>query len=165
MFKKILVVALLALPMGIFAQDKIAYVNTQETQAEMPETKAAFAELEKAQKQIETELQTLEDEFAKKYKVWAEQSDTLIASIKTRRAQELQEIRQRAETYQQESQQQLQAKYEELMKPIQQKLFDTIKLVGEENGFAYVLDKTLFLFIAPTAVDATPLVRKKLGLQ
>ena len=165
MFKKILIVALLVLPLGVFAQDKIAYANTEETMNDMPETKAMMAELEKAQKQIEAELKTLEDEYGKKFKIFSEQSDTLIESIKVRRVQELNEIRQRAETYQQESQQQLQAKYGELVTPIRQKLLDTIKVVGEENGFTYIMEKGAFLFMAPTAIDATPLIRKKLGLQ
>ena len=165
MFKKFLIVALLVLPLGVFAQDKIAYVSTQEIVADMPETKAAYAELEREQKQVESELMTLEDEWSKKYKTFSEQSDTLIESIKTRRFQELQELRQRAESYQQDSQQALQAKYNELFAPIHQKLLDTIKAVGEENGFAYVMEKGAFLFIATTATDATPLVRRKLGLQ
>ncbi|GHS91194.1 membrane protein [Bacteroidia bacterium] len=165
MFKKIVVVALLALPFGIFAQDKIAYVNTQEVMIAMPETKAMQAELEKMQKQIETEVKTLEDEFSKKYQAFAQQQDTLVESIKIRRATELNEIRQRAESYQQDSQQQLYAKQQELLTPIQKKLLDTIKLVGEENGYIYILEKSAFLFTAPNSIDATPLVKKKLGLQ
>ena len=165
MFKKILVVALLVLPLGVFAQDKIAYVNTQEIMMDMPESKAALAELEKFQKQIESELITLEDEWNKKYKTFAEQSDTLIESIRIRRLTELQELQQRAESYRQDSHQQYEAKTGELFTPIRQKLLDTIKAVGEENGFTYVMEKGAFIFIATAAVDATPLVRKKLGLQ
>ncbi len=165
MFKKILVVALLALPLGMFAQDKIAYVSFQEIMLAMPETKAAQAELEKTGKQIESELKTLEDEFAKKYQTFAQQSDTLVESIKTRRMTELQELRQRAESYREDAQQQMYTKQNELMAPIQKKLADTIKLVGEENGYTYIMEKGSFLFTAATAIDATPLVRKKLGLQ
>ncbi|MDR3062321.1 MAG: OmpH family outer membrane protein [Dysgonamonadaceae bacterium] len=165
MFKKIVVVALLAFPVGIFAQDKIAYVNTQEVMYAMPETKAMQAELEKMQKQIETELKTLEDEFSKKYQAFAQQQDTLVESIKIRRTTELSEIRQRAESYQQDSQQQLYKKQQDLIAPIQKKLLDTIKVVAEENGYTYVMEIGAFLFTAPNATDATPLVKKKLGLQ
>lgn len=165
MFKKILVVALLALPFGMFAQDKIAYVNTEEVMIAMPETKAMQAELEKMQKQIENEIKTMEDDFAKKYKAFAEQSDSLVESIKIRKGAELTEIRQNAEKFQQDSQQMLYAKQNELLTPIQEKLISTIKAVGEENGYTYIMEKRSFLFAAPNAVDATPLIKKKLGLQ
>ncbi|MDR1370073.1 MAG: OmpH family outer membrane protein [Dysgonamonadaceae bacterium] len=165
MFKKILLVALLALPFGVFAQDKIAFVNTQEILALMPETKAAQVEMEKMGKQIDSELKTLEDEFAKKYQTFVQQSDTLVESIKIRRTTELNEIRQRMETYREEAQQHIYTKQNDLMTPIHQKLIDTIKTVGEENGYAYIMQKEAFIFIAETAIDATPLVKKKLGLQ
>ncbi len=164
MFKKILVVALLALPFGIFAQDKIAYVSSQEIMLAMPETKAAQAELEKTQKQMENELKTLEDEFQKKYQAFAQQSDTLVESIKIRRAADINEVRQRMETYQQEAQQTLQTKERELIAPVYQKISEAIKAVGAENGYTYIMEKGAFLFTAPTAIDATPFVRKKLGL-
>jgi len=165
MFKKILVVALLALPLGIFAQDKIAYVSMQEIIHEMPEYKALMVEIENEEKQMTSELRTLEEELERKYKAYAEQQDTLIESIRTRRITEIQELQQRTEGYRRDSQQLLQTKYNEKQAPIYQKFIDAIKAVGEENGYAYVMEKGTFIFIAPTSVDATPLVRKKLGLQ
>ncbi len=165
MFKKILVVALLALPFGIFAQDKIAYINSQEVLMAMPETKAAQAELEKIGKQLEADLKSQENEFAKKYQEFTQQMDTLIETIRIRRSTELNEIRQRMETFQQESQQKLETTQRDLLAPIYQKIMDTIKVVSEENGFTYVMEKGAFLYTAPSAPDATPLVKKKLGLQ
>jgi outer membrane protein len=131
----------------------------------MPETKAAQAELEKMRKQIDAELKILEDEFAKKYQTFVQQMDTLVESIKLRRTTDLQESRQRIETYKEEAQQQIYAKSNELMTPIQQKLIDTIKAVGEENGYTYMAERDVFLFVSTTAIDATPLVKKKLGLE
>jgi outer membrane protein len=59
-----------------------------------------------------------------------------------------------------------QKKQEEIMAPIFEKLQNAIKEVGAEKGFTYILDEStqVILYHAPSAVDAEPLVRAKLGL-
>ena len=48
--------------------------------------------------------------------------------------------------------------------PIQQKLQDAIKAVGDEKGYTYIIDPAALLYTGSSAVDATPFVRTKLGL-
>ncbi|MDR1719149.1 MAG: OmpH family outer membrane protein [Dysgonamonadaceae bacterium] len=168
MFRNVLVTVLLLLPFGVFAQEslKIAYVNSEEILMAMPETAAMRAELEKYSNQIDSELKIMEDELSKKYTAYMQQADTLAESIKTHRMQDIQDLRQRAETYNQGAQQEFAKKRQDLFTPIQQKLLDAIKAVGEENGYTYVLEQGAFLYISTTsATNATPLIKKKLGLQ
>ncbi len=167
MFKKFLIAALLLLPAGAFAQEhsKMAYVNSDEIIMAMPETAAMKTTLEKLQQQFEKELKSMEDEMAKKYTALQQQSDTLAESIKVRRLKDVTDIRERAETYQRESQEELYKKQQELYVPIQQKVMEAIKAVAEENGYSYVADKGVYLYISPNAINATPLIKKKLGLQ
>ena len=94
-----------------------------------------------------------------------QQSDSLVQSIKVRRMQELQDIRERLSTYYEQSQQEFENKRNELNAPIIQKIQDAIKVVSEENGYTYVLEKGGFLFVSPNATDATPLVKAKLGIK
>ncbi len=94
------------------------------------------------------------------------EGDSLVESIRIRRMQEIQDIDQRAATFNEQSQKQLQQLYEQLISPIQQKVRDAIQTVGAENSFTYILESgNTILYVSPTALDATPLVKKKLGIQ
>ena len=50
--------------------------------------------------------------------------------------------------------------------PVQEKLQKAIKAVGEEKGFTYILDISSgsVAFHSTTAIDASPLVKAKLGI-
>ena len=165
MLKKIVIAALFLVPFGVFAQDKIACINTEEVYNAMPETAAAETELSKYSQSISNELRRWEDEYNKKMAEFQQQSDTLVQSIKVRRMQELQDIRERLTTYYEQSQQDFNNKQNELNAPIIQKIQDAIKVVCEENGYTFVLEKRGLLYVAPNATDATSLVKAKLGIR
>jgi outer membrane protein len=164
MLKKIVLFALLLLPVGAFAQDKIGYFNSAEVIPAMPEYTLMQDSLQKTQNAIRTELATMEDEYTKKYQAFMKEGETLIENIKIRRMQEIQDLEQRAATYGETSQKQLQDLYDQLLAPIQQKVRDAIQAVGNENNFTYIFDAAGLLYVSPTAANATALVKKKLGL-
>ena len=165
MLKKILLFAGLLLSVGAFAQDKIAYFNSAEVITAMPEYVAMQDSLQKTQAAVEAEMKVLEEEYNKKYTAFMAEGEGLVESIKVRRMQEIQDIAQRAEVFQQQSQQQMQQLYELLLTPIQQKVRDTLKVVGTENNYTYILEAGSLLFVSPSAPNATPLVKAKLGLK
>ena len=167
MLKKIVLLALLLVPMGAIAQQQIAYFTYSEVIMAMPETAAMQDSLMKTQAAIEAELQVLEEEYSKKYTSFMEDFNTLVDAIKTRRQQEIQDIQERAVTFQQQSQQQLQQLQQQLLMPIQQKIQDALNAVATEQNYLYVLEigSGSILYTSPSAPDATPLVMRKLGLQ
>ena len=167
MFKKILLFALVMLPFSIFAQEsqKIAYVNLTDVYVAMPEYKQMQDSLKKSEAEFQNELQGMSDEYTKKLSDYVSQRDSLNESIKLRREQELDNIRQRAENFQQLAAQQQDALQQSLAAPIQDKLQKAINEVGKENNFLYIANSQVFLYLAPHATDATPMVRKKLGIQ
>lgn len=166
MFKKIVLFALLLLPIGVFAQEKIAYFNSAEVIMAMPEYTQMQDSLQKTQEAIKAEMSILEEEYSKKYQAFMAESENLVESIKVRRMQEIQDIEQRAANFNEQSQQQLQQLYEKLITPIQQKVKDAIQSVGAENNYTYILEAgATVLYVSPSAPDATPLVKKKLKLQ
>ena len=63
------------------------------------------------------------------------------------------------------AQQDVNKKQQELIAPIQQKMADAIKAVGTEQGYTYIIDPQVLLYTGPNAIDATPFVKTKLGLQ
>jgi outer membrane protein len=165
MLKKIVFFAFLLISTGAIAQEiKIAYLNSPEVITVMPEYIQLQDTLQKTKEAIEAELKILEDEYNKKYTAFMGESETLVESIRIRRLQEIQDIEQRAQTFNQQSQQSLQQLQQNLFIPIQQKVKEAIDAVGAENNFTYIVDATTLLYINPQSIDATPLVKKKLGL-
>ncbi|MDR0832597.1 MAG: OmpH family outer membrane protein [Candidatus Symbiothrix sp.] len=164
MLKKIVLVALFALPVSVFAQEKIAYFNAPEVITALPEYKQLTDSLQNTQKQIQAELQILEEEYQKKYKAFMDEGDKLIESIKIRRMQEIKDIEERAGLFNEQSQQRLVETRDNLLKPIQEKVRTALQAVATENNFTYVLDVNALVYVSPSAVDAVPLVKKKLGI-
>ena len=154
--KKLIIFLLMMLPLGVFAQEsKIAIVNTQETiQKQMADKEAKY----------KNEMQVMQDEYNKKYSDFVAQQDSLTENIKMRRMQELQDMEQRTQNFIQISQQDFQKKQGELFTPIQDKLKNAIKAVGDEKGYTYILDPQIVLYQGNTAVDATQFVKAKLGI-
>jgi outer membrane protein len=166
MLKKIALFALLLVSAGAFAQEiKIAYLNSGDIITAMPEYTQLQDSLQKFQNVVAEELKIMEEEHSKKYTALMNESETLPDAIKTRRLQEIQDIEQRAQNFQQDSQQRLRQLQESLFAPIQQKVKTAIDAIGEENRFTYILEAGSLLYInQQTGVDATILVKKKLGL-
>ena len=97
MLKKIALVLLLALPMGVFAQNlKFGHINAQEIVSAMPEFAKAQSDIEALDKQLTSELQRTQEEFNKKYQEFQQAiaKDSLPANIAERRQKELQDMMQ-----------------------------------------------------------------------
>ena len=130
MLKKIALVLMLALPMGVFAQNlKFGHINAQEIITVMPEFTKAQNDIQTLEKQLTAELQRTQEEFNKKYQEFqqAMAKDSLPANIAERRKKELQDMMQRQEQFQQDAQQQMQKAQTDAMAPIYKKLDDAIK--------------------------------------
>ncbi len=167
MKKVLFALLMLIMPAVAFAQSgqKIAIVDMQSIFIDMPETKAMQKELEALQKKYEDSIESMKQELQKKYEEYVANQETMIETIKVRKQQEIEDIQKRIQDLIAVGQEDIQKKNQQLIAPIQQKLKDAISKVGTENGYAYVLDAQMMHFVGPTGIDATPLVRAKLGLK
>ncbi len=156
---------MMMLPLGLFAQEtKIALVNTQDVIQAMPEFAAMQKQLADMEEGYKKEMQVMQDEYTKKYSDFIAQQDSLTENIKMRRMQELQDLEQRTQNFIQISQQDFQKKQGELFAPVQEKLRNAINAVGSEKGYLYILDPQVILYTGNQAIDATSLVKAKLGI-
>jgi len=165
--KKLFILLLAIIPAITLAQElKIAFVNVQEIFMAMPEIADIEKKMADLNEKYQKELQTMQDEYTKKYADFASQQDSLTENIKLRRMQEIDDIRTRINNFIPIAEQDVQKQQQDLVQPVQDKIRAAIKAVGEEKGYTYILglDSSLFLYTAPTAIDATPLVKSKLGL-
>lgn len=163
--KKLVALIFMLLPLGVFAQDKIAIVNTADIFNIMPEVSAVEKQLATLNEQYEKEFKTMQDEYTKKYSEYMSQQDSLTENIKLRRQQEIQDLETRIQNFVPVAQQEMQKKQQELYAPIQQKMQDAIKAVGDEKGYTYILNPQVLLYKGNNAIDATDFVKAKLGIK
>lgn len=165
--KKILLsLTLLFLPFLAFAQSaqKVAVVDTQAILMSMPETKQMQTELDALMKKYEDTIVVMQEEFQTKYQAFVAEQEGMVESIKLRKEQELQDLAKRLEDLNSVAQEDVRKKQTELFTPIQKKLMDAINNVGNENGYAYVIDKSTMVYVGTNGIDATAQVKAKLGL-
>jgi outer membrane protein len=132
----------------------------------MPEVHAMETQLTALRKQSEDYLTSLQNEYITKYQDLLSKQDSLPENIQAMRMQELQEIENRAQNFQQASTQDYQKKEMELIAPIQEKVQKAINQVGDENGYALIISANpqILLYTGRGSIDATKLVKTKLGL-
>ncbi|WP_316931220.1 OmpH family outer membrane protein [Chryseobacterium sp. P1-3] len=66
---------------------------------------------------------------------------------------------------QDKAQKDLQAKQDVAFGPIEKKLNDAVEKVAKANGYEYVMDANSPAFLYKAGADATPAVKKELGIQ
>lgn len=171
MLRKIALLILIALPLGVFAQNlKFGHINAQEIITVMPEYTKAIADLQALEKKYTEELERTQGEFNKKYQEFqqAMAKDSLPANIAERRQKELQDMAQRQEQFQQEAQQGMQKAQGEMMAPIYKKLDDAIKAVGAAENVTYIFDlaRTPIPYVNEAqSINLTPKVKTHLGIK
>ena len=170
MTKKLLITLACLLPLSLFAQElKFGYVNRAEIFQSMPETTEATKKIDELAKNYETELSKMQGEYQKKGSDFVATRDSLPESIKTRRMTEIQDLEQRLQSFYQDSQKDIQKQQQELVVPINDKLTNAVKAVGQENAFVYIFDISsnagLMYWSVDKCVDVTNIVRAKLNLK
>ncbi len=155
---------MLALPMLAAAQ-KFGHVNTQEVFSQMPEVAQVKLKMDTINSQYETQLASMNEELQKKYQDYQAQEATMAAAVKQIRQQELQEMQQRIQLFYNTAEQDIQKKQQELIAPVHEKMAKAIKAVGDRDGFTYIFDSASMVHIGADAIDATPAVKKELGIK
>ncbi|SFK85690.1 OmpH family outer membrane protein [Proteiniphilum acetatigenes] len=168
MLKKLLILCIALAPLAAMAQEvKIATVNVQEIFAAMPELSGIETQLSTKQDEIRKNIQALQDEYSKKLEEF-EKSPAVSDAGKQDQQKQIIQLEERYQTYMQNGQQELSQLQQKLLEPINRKIFDAIKAVGDENNYAFVYDissmQSPIVYFTPSAVDITPQVKTKLGL-
>ena len=162
--KKIIIAMMLVLPLAVSAQ-KFGHINTQELFAQMPEVNQVKLKMDTINNQYETQLAMMQEEFQKKVQDYQAQEATMADAIKQIRQQELQEMQQRIQLFYQTAEQDIARKQQELLTPVHEKMTKAIKAVGEREGYTYIFDSAAMVHVGADAIDATPAVKKELGIK
>jgi outer membrane protein len=147
------------------AQMKVGYISLGELIGAMPESKKADTAFNDYRVSLQQQLAEYQSEYYEQDSL-LRTKDTLKFTkpqleVKRRNLLDLQI---KIQGFNDQAQQAMQQKQQELLAPIQKKALDAVQAVAKENGYTYVMSKEA-LFVSPPADDLTALVKKKLGVK
>ncbi|MDC6354507.1 MULTISPECIES: OmpH family outer membrane protein [Robiginitalea] len=146
------------------AQHKTAHINVAELLQQMPEMKAAQAELKKLQETYQADIKSSLDELQNKFTQYNNEASSMSQEENQKRALELQGFERNIGEAQQAAQQELAKKQQELFDPISKKAKAAIEKVAAAQGFQYVLDSSPGSgVIVATGKDLLSDVKQELG--
>jgi len=166
-FRTLLIAATLFLGAVSFtnAQSKLAHIDTQELIANMPDMKNAQSQLQKIQKTYENEIKNMATALQNTMKRYQAEAATKTDEENAKRAQEVQSTRDNILKYEQNAQQEMGKKQENLIKPVMEKARLAIQKVARAQGFQYVMDSTSGSgLILADGTDLMEAVKKELGM-
>lgn len=166
--KKLFLVLLLAgAAMSVSAQ-KYGHLNFGNLIALMPETKKADEQLKVLRDSLVAKGEVMAKAFQEKYiAALQEVQEGKLSPLQQQKMQEdLEKEQQNLANYEQEVGQKVQARREELLKPIIDKAEKAVADIAKENGYVLVFDTSVFnaILFAQDSDDLMPLLKVKLGL-
>jgi outer membrane protein len=158
----VLVIAFMGSAVTVNAQ-KIGHINTNELLAVMPETKKAQDKLQKSQDSLNVVYAELIKEFREQDSIFGADSAKWTPAKRDIKRNDLGNLYTKVQGYQNEAQQFLQQKEQEVYGPVQKVALEAIQTVAKNNGYAYVFSREA-LIVVPASDDLLPLVKKFLKI-
>ncbi len=166
--KKIIIVAVLMFSViGIRAQ-RYVFVNTEYILKNIPAYEAANEQLNQDSKKWQKEIETLYAEVEKMYKNYQEESVFLSNAMKKKKEEEIVNKEKQARNLQAHyfgPQGELAKKRQAMIKPIQDDIYNAIRKLVEEEGYAAVFDKASkgVVLFSDVKYDVSDVILEKLG--
>jgi|CXWJ01.1.fsa_nt_gi outer membrane protein len=154
MRKVLLMTAAVLLNISAFAQ-KYAYVNTEYIMENIPEYKAAQQQLDQISVNWQKEIEAKYAQIDKLYKDYQAEQILLTDDMKRKREAEITAKEKEVKEFQKSKfgyEGELFKKKQELVKPIQDKIYNAVKTMATEQSYAVIFDKSsdlIFLYSNP----------------
>ncbi len=149
------------------AQVKIAYFNSESIMKQLPDAQDAQKQLDQFVADWQQELNKMQDEWKKKFDEYDKRKLIMTEQRRADAERELRDMDQkivdfRTQKFGQNGE--LFNKQNELMKPVQDRVFKAVQAVALEDGYDYVFDKSgdILLMYANEKYDLTQKVFAKL---
>jgi outer membrane protein len=127
------------------AQTKIAHINSEAIMQALPEAIDAQKSLDGLVAQWEGELQKMQADWKRKFDEYDKRKLILTEQVRADQERELRDLDQKVSEYRNRKFGQngeLFQKQNEVMKPIQNKMFQVLEDIAREEGYDYILDKS-----------------------
>lgn len=167
--KKIILTLGIALATCLTATaQKFAYVDTEYILGQIPEYKAAQSELDKVSVTWQKEIEAKYAEIDKMYKAYEAEQILLTEDMKKKREADIVAKEKEAKDLQKQRfgvDGELFKKRQELVKPIQDKVYNAVKSLAERGGYSVIFDKAgdLTMLYANAKNDKSEDVLEQLG--
>lgn len=165
-FKTLVIAFALIIAGNTAMAQKVGYISVDNMVAIMPETAKIDSILQRYQTDsLQPRFNYTLQEFQRKDSV-VNSKDSLKtpAAVRAKMKEEMQQDLYELQNWQSLVQQATEAKQNQLLAPIYQKVVEAIQTVAKENNYSHVYNKEAFL-VAPTNDDLLPLVAKKLNVK
>ena len=148
-------------------QVSVAFVNTTQLLEAFPEKEAATQQLVALSENYKKELELMQNEYNKKYSDYITYQSSLAENIKLRRMQELTELENRMQQFMELAQEDIENQEKAMLEPLRQKIKEAIHAVGIERQYTVIYDLANpgIAFVSPSAIDANPYVKQRLGIR
>ena len=167
--KKSIVTAVLAMifTVPVFSQ-KNAYVDTEYILSKIPAYENAQAKLNEYSKAWQKEIEAKFKEIDNKYKTYQTEIALLSAEMKKQRENEIINLEKEANNLKEKyfgNEGELFKKRKELVKPIQDEVYNAIKEIATQGNYGFIFDKSadMSLIYTDPKYDISDDVLKKLG--
>lgn len=147
---------------GVAQAQKVASMDYEAVLSAMPETKKMTSDLDIFSKTKGDELNKQAEAFQKEVQTYQTEGAKMTEAQRNAKADELQKKQQNLQQLQQTAQNDLAQRRDAAVKPIIEKLNNAVTKVAKANGYEFVIDATALIYKG--GADATPLVKKELGL-
>jgi outer membrane protein len=169
--KKIIIISALLITSSIsIAQLKIGYIDSDSIMDNLPDVQDARQKLDASIQEWQTELNKLEADWKAKYDDYEKRK--LIMTDQTRAETEAALVQLETQIAQYREKKfgtngELFQKQDELMKPVQNKIFVALKEIAEKEDYDYVFDRSgdIMILFAKEKYDLTAQVLEKLKLK
>jgi outer membrane protein len=167
--KKVIITAVVLLfSVAMVHAQKFAYVDSQYILDNLPEYTEAQAQLDEASAQWQKEIEAKFAEVDKMYQDYQAQAVLLPEDMKKKKEQEIVDKEKEAKNLQRQRFGQggdLMKKRQELVKPIQEKVYNAIQEIASNNNYSVIFDKAgaLTILFANPKYDVSDEVLDNLG--
>lgn len=166
--KRVVLVLVLALVASVsFGQSTIGHFSSETVMQQLPEAQDAQKSLDQQVSQWETELQKMQDDWKRKFEEYDKKKLILTDQVRAEQERQLRELDQsivdfRNRKFGQNGE--LFQKQNEVMKPVQNKLFQVLEDLAKDEGYDYIFDKSgdILLMYANPKNDLTDKVLKRM---
>ena len=143
MKKTLTTIAILILFSGFFMAQKYAFVDTEYILDRIPSYKAAQDQLDKLSEEWQAEIETMYDEIEKMYRDYQSEKVLLSEEMKVKKEEEIIQKENEAKELQRKyfgQEGSLFKKRQELIKPVQDEVYLTVKEIANEGNYAVIFD-------------------------
>lgn len=166
--KMILMLMVLSTSTVMFAQSKLGYVDTDYILKNIPAYQAAQAQLDRIAADWQKEIEAVYGQIDKMYKDFQAEKVLLTEEMKTKRENDIINKEKEAKELQKKyfgKDGDLFKKRQELVKPVQDEVFNAVKEIATEGNYAIIFDTAgnLNMLYTDPKLDKSDEVLKKLG--